>query len=290
MSPDDTLLLMVFLVLAATLSGWLLCHGARPRGEGAITETKLHPFELAYLRGGTKRVAEVALATLIHARALHISETSRKIRSNPEYQGKLHPVEEELRQRIDGLEIRYITILTLLSKDGPSQNLKASLIKKGCLPTGGERMKHRCMVALPTLAVAVLGFALTVHGELQGLPTEGILVCSAISFVATIITLSSCGRLTSKGAIMLKNAKQDGKRLKETASRKSHRLPKHQVATLTATLGLSIFKCGQLGLLKRLLQTHKVDSSAYYSTSGYGGDGTDFGGGGGDGGGGGGGD
>ncbi|MCP3804539.1 TIGR04222 domain-containing membrane protein [Allokutzneria sp. A3M-2-11 16] len=150
----STVLLVTYGIVLVALS-WLAVRARRTALHKSTVDTKLTGYDVAYLRGGQQRVAEAAIARLLHAGQLRTTRLGGLVRTeNATAEGS---VEEAVLAAAPLSSPATVAALSArVIKRGGLLPLADKLIANG-LATGAQDRKRTVLYALPLLALAVFG-------------------------------------------------------------------------------------------------------------------------------------
>ncbi|TMM50121.1 TIGR04222 domain-containing membrane protein [Qipengyuania marisflavi] len=204
-SGGDFLLFYAALLVAAIVAGLWIPGFLRPEGRGGqLTEAT----GLAYLAGGSKRLADAVIARLIGSGAMEVSGKS----SFAIMQAEAGQNAAERAVLRGGGEVSFKAARETITTYG--DNLDADLVAQGLLIEPGERGRLRMMAVLPYLLVIAIGLWRAFAGNAQGEPIGFLIALMVLTAVLALWRYIRFDPRTQAGQALLAERKAVSDRIR----------------------------------------------------------------------------
>lgn len=240
--------LLAAAIVAALLVRWWL---RGPGGDVAGRAPELHPFEVAYLAGGPKAVADAAIAGLVHRGNLAVDASiGRILPSGPPPVGST-PLERAVYEAVqsNGGRVGPVRKAVLETARGTSGRLESM----GLAVDASQALRVRVAPALVIIALFALGVAKVLVGLDRNRPVGFLIFLCAVTLIASIVFIAIPPRRTRLGTRVLDRLKRQNAALRTTASRAPNTLANDDLAMAFALFGIGAFTFGPMSDLRRAM-------------------------------------
>jgi uncharacterized protein (TIGR04222 family) len=254
-------------VAAAFLLRWWL---RQPGGEvppGRMPA--LHPFEVAYLAGGTKAVTDAAIATLVHRGTLAVDAKKRRLVASSLPPEGVTPVEVAVHRAVEEHDGKVSSVRRAVRDIARSAATRLETL--GLVTGDAQARLVRFAPALVLLAVVVLGIAKIVIGMERHRAVGLLIALVVVTFLAGVIFAVLAPFRTRRGKHVLAGLKRERAALQATAARAPNSLAGDDLALAFALYGASVFAFGPMADLRQTLAPPSAGGSGCGSSSGCGG-------------------
>lgn len=209
MSPFDLtggpfLILYAGLLVVTILFGLLIPRWLRPEGR---TPRRIDTDDLAYLAGGSARLAETVTTRLLATRQLAMDGKSK---FTPSHLGTGTPVERSILAIPDGSG--WGAVSRAVGKH--ASPLRARLIDSDLLIGGGEALQLRFFQTLPYFLLLGFGYTKLLIGEARGRPVGFLTMFLVVTALFALIRFIALDRKTRAGKEALAEARARSERLR----------------------------------------------------------------------------
>jgi uncharacterized protein (TIGR04222 family) len=202
--PPDAIFLMLGLALLATIVGALLAR-YRAENRGAGSKEELSAYQVAFLAGGRRRVAETALAYLNWAGVIDARENTKSLVL------KAPPAKDVLLLEVEKALVGSIapsgtppTMPLASAKEGARQ-VEASM--RGLVIVESRRLALTLLAVLPSGVIAGLGLAWSTRRVGLGLTVGFAPLIPVIAVIFDIWSLAVPPFLTARGRAVLEKTR-----------------------------------------------------------------------------------
>jgi uncharacterized protein (TIGR04222 family) len=258
--PD--FLSLYFIVLAgALLAAYLVRQSFRQPSDAPPSQAlDLHPYEVAYLSGGSARAINAVIASLVHRGLVNVNAAERTLAAQPSSGAPQFAVEKaayDLVQTQQALPIRELHSSLALAVADLGDRPRAL----GLLVSDERAVLGRLLPTLLILGVAGFGFIKILVGMGRHKPV-GFLV--GLSIVTVVVAFTGFARRlhrTWRGDLALEQLKVRNAALEYAAPRNSAQLTPVDLALAVGLFGAEVLASGPLASLKTALTPPAGSSS-----------------------------
>lgn len=245
----DFLLRYLALGGLATAGSWLLSRDIWFSPESIDNPTPPTPYELAYVAGGRKRVAETLLASLVHFQLLSVNIGTRQLQRVGKPIPGMSLLEREALAALDKPMSYGQAKARIARMGGAMTSLRDTIREKEYIHRLGARLLLKLMVFLPVAVVLAIGCAKLRIGWELGRPVGFLILFSLAMMVLGLAFALKSGWATPLGRKLLRDSKDKLDPLKEMAPAGAPYMRSNEVAAVTALYGVTVFDGGSLGFL-----------------------------------------
>lgn len=192
------------LLIVTIIAGFLIPRWLQPEGR---TPRRIDTDDLAYLAGGSGRLAETVTSRLLATRQLVMDGKSK---FTPGHLGSDTPVERSVLAIPDGSG--WGAVSRAVGRHAGS--VRDRLVDSDLLISGGQALQLRFFQTLPYLLLLGFGYTKLLIGEARGRPVGFLTALLIVTAVLALIRFATLDRKTRAGGAALAEARERSERLR----------------------------------------------------------------------------
>lgn len=238
--PQFLILYAVIFTGVMIVAAWVRWSMRQPGGEPDDDGCNLDRYEIAYLAGGEQLAVNAAIAGLVHAKVLEVSETGGKVSARSDVlREDAHPLEQ----------IIHGTALLELEKTIRDVRKHASRVvgqiadrlrKRGLLVAKEQASLARWLPLLLVLSVVVLGGIKIVIGAARGKPVGILIGACIVSTAVALIGFARAVHRSQRGDRVLGQLKEEHSALHTTVRRQCATMAGADLALAVGLFGMGV--------------------------------------------------